>query len=137
MNIQPVPVEFVNASWEVVEPFIQSAIEHSNGDGLYSIDNIRGHIASGQWLLLVAVDDSNTVCGAATIAITNYPKHRVAFVTTIGGKLITSKDTYAQFKAILKANGCTLIQAYGRESIVRLWKRYDFTPKQTLMEAPL
>lgn len=137
MKVQPVPVEFTNASWDLVEPFIRSAMEHSGGDTLYSVDNIRDYITSGRWLLLVAIDDSNNVCGASTIAISNYPKHRVALVTAIGGRLITSKDTYKQFRAILKAQGCTLIQAYGRESIVRLWKRYDFSPRQTLMEAPL
>ena len=137
MKVQPVPVEFTNASWTFVAPFISSAIEHSEGGTLYSVDNIRDYVTSGKWLLLVAIDDSNVICGAATIAIGNYPKHRVALVTTIGGRLIASKDTYEQFKAILKAHGCTLIQAYGRESIVRLWKRYNFSPRQTLMEAPL
>ena len=36
--------------------------------------------------------------------------------------------------ALMKAHGATKIQGYGRESIVRLWKRFNFEPRNTLVE---
>ena len=72
--------------------------------------------------------------GACTVSFLNYPLHRVAFITTIGGKLISNDDTFQQLKTILKASGATKIQGYGRDAIVRLWKRYNFEPRNTLVE---
>jgi len=100
----------------------------------YNVDHIRLYVTTGAWLLVVAVDETNKVCGACTVSFINYPLHRVAFVTSIGGRLISSKDTFEQLKQILKSYGATKIQGYGRESIVRLWKRYDFEPRNTLVE---
>ena len=103
----------------------------------YTVDHIRQFLASGQWLLLVAVDETKAVHGACAVSFINYPLHRVAFVTAIGGKLISNQDTFEQLKAILKNYGATKIQGYGRESIVRLWKRYKFEPRNTLVEVLL
>ena len=138
IKVQPVDISYVNQTWPLVEPFIDSAITsgypYATEGLLYNLDHIKAYVTSGQWLLVVATDDDNTIKGAATIAFTNYPNHRVAFVTAIGGKLVVSKETMAQFKALLTQRGATMIQAYGRESIVRLWKRYEFEPRNTLVE---
>jgi hypothetical protein len=91
----------------------------------------------GQWLLLVATDEENKVHGAATVSFLNYPMARVAFITLIGGRLVSNKETFEQLKDILKQRGATKVQGYGRESIVRLWKRYGFEPRTTLVEVKL
>ena len=85
-------------------------------------------------MLIVAVDEENTIHGACTVSFMNYPLHRVAFVTAIGGKLISNEDTFEQLKNICKQNGATKIQGYGREAIVKLWSRYGFEPRSTLVE---
>jgi hypothetical protein len=89
---------------------------------------------SGQWVLLVAIDEEMKIHGAATVSFMNYPLHRVAFITCIGGKLISNQETFNQLKLLLKSHGATKIQGSGRESIVRLWKRYNFEPRNTLVE---
>lgn len=138
IKVMPVEVEYVNQTWPMVEGFIQAAFDQGElGESLYSIDNVRGYLTSGQWLLVVAVDENNQIQGAGTVSFLNYPKHRVGFMTSIGGKMITNKDTFAQLQLILKQRGCTMIQAYGRESIVRLWRRYNFKPANTLVEVLL
>jgi hypothetical protein len=88
-------------------------------------------------MLLVAVDEDNTVHGAATVSFINYPLSRVAFITAIGGKLISNDETFEQLKALLKQRGATKIQGFGREAIVRLWKRYNFEPRNTLVEVTI
>jgi hypothetical protein len=87
--------------------------------------------------LLVATDDSNQIHGAATVSFANYPKNRVAFITLIGGKLISNQDTFAQLCNILRHAGATKIQGMARPAIARLWKRYGFEERTTLVEVKL
>lgn len=138
LSLRPVDTNYVQQTWPLVEPFITDAMK-KGGDfpdwaAGYTVDHIQMFLTSGQWLLIVAVDEQNTIHGAATVSFMNYPLHRVAFVTTIGGKLISSPDTVEQLKGLLKQRGATKIQGYGRPAIVRLWKRYNFEPRNTLVE---
>jgi len=138
ISVQRVDIQNVSIAWPLVAKYLQSAFDLGDdvpdSRKLYSLDNVRQYISSGEWLLIVAVDTDNKVCGAATVSFANFPFHRVAFVTAIGGRLIVSKDTFKQFDDILKQHGATMIQAYGRESIVRLWRRFGFKPRNTLVE---
>jgi hypothetical protein len=63
--------------------------------------------------------------------------HRVAFITAIGGKLISNKETFDQMKTILNKFGATKLQGYARKSVVRLWERFDFKPVNTLIEVKI
>lgn len=141
IRVQPVDPAYVNQTWPLVESYIKSAFEsgypYPEEGFLYSIDDVRHYVTSGQWLLIVAVNDASEIKGAATISFANYPRHRVAFVTAIGGKLICNNDTVNQLKILCKQRGATILQAYGKESIVRLWKRYNFEPRNTLVETLL
>ena len=122
----------------MVEGYLTEALEKGHDfpewANSYNISHIQMFLTSGQWLLVVAVDEEGKIQGATTVSFINYPLHRVAFVTAIGGKLISNQDTFEQFKNLLKARGATKIQGYGREAIVRLWKRYKFEPRNTLVE---
>lgn len=138
LSIQYVETNFVYQVWDKVVPFIMDAMQ-KGGDfpaesHNYDVEHMRVFLTSGQWLLVVAVDENNEIHGAATVSFLNYPKHRVAFITSIGGKLIANNDTFEQFKNLLKLRGATKIQGYGREAIVRLWKRFNFEPRNTLVE---
>ena len=62
---------------------------------------------------------------------------RVAFITAIGGKLVSSPETFEQMSAIFKSNGATKIQGMARESVARLWKRFGFIDKATLVETKI
>jgi hypothetical protein len=138
LTIRPVDTNFVQRVWPVVKPFLEEAIV-KGGDFPdwaqdYTVEHIQSFLTSGAWLLIVATDEENKIHGCAAVSFINYPLHRVAFVTAIGGKLISSQDTFDQLKTLLKLRGATKIQGYGRDAIVRLWKRYDFEPRNTLVE---
>ncbi len=135
MKIQHVPVEWVNSTWDMVEGFIVSALEHAKGD--YTADQVKTFLVLGQWTLLVATDDDNKIHGAAAVNLYNRPNDRVAFIVAIGGKLISSKDTVAQLKAYLAAMGATVLEGAARESIARLWSRYGFTEKYRIVGVKL
>ena len=135
LEIKHVPVQYVNQAWPLVEKFIKDAVNYGGDD--YTLDQVRVYLASGQWLLVVAADEQGAVKGAATISFSNYPNDRVAFVTFIGGRLISSQDTFKQFKDLLKANGATKIQGAARESIARLWSRYGFEERYRIVETKI
>lgn len=130
MRIERVDVGHVHQVWPLVEGHIASALEHAKGD--YTLESVKVLLATGQWLMLVAVDDDG-VQGAATVSFTSRPHDRVAFITTIGGKLISSDETFEQLKALLRALGATCIEGAARESIARLWSRYGFEEKYRIV----
>lgn len=139
--IRPVEVNYVSQVWPRVESFLNDALVKDSDvpdwSDCYNIHHIQGFVTSGQWLLLVAVDDKNEIHGAATVTFSNYPMNRVAFITLIGGHLVSNPDTFEQLRNLLKSYGATKLQGYGRPAIVRLWKRYGFEPRTTLVEVKL
>lgn len=134
MIIERVDLAHVHHVWPMVEKFLSSALEHSQGD--YTIEQVKTLVAMGNWTLLVAVDD-NGVQGAATVDFFNRPNDRVAFITTIGGRLISSVETFEQLKTLLKTFGATCIEGAARESIARLWSRYGFEEKYRIVGVKL
>lgn len=134
MNIQPVAVEYVNQVWDAAAQHLEPAIQYGQGD--YSLEHMRVFATTGQWLLVVAVNEQS-IQGAALINFFNRPTERVAFVSVMGGKLITSKETFKQFKAILAAHGATYIEGASRESAARLWQRYGLQEKYRIVGAKL
>lgn len=139
ISIQYVDTAYVSQVWPRVEHFLAEALNSSpefpEWYHNYNVSHVQMFLTNGTWLLVVAVDEAGEIHGACTVAFANYPMHRVAFITAIGGKLVSSANTFNQLKALLKQRGATKIQGYGRESIVRLWQRYGFEPRLTLVEA--
>ena len=135
MSVRPVPVEFVHQVWPTVRMSIIASVKESSGESLYSLGAIRQKIAEGTWELFVVVDDENKIHGAGTVEYIHYPMHRVAFITALGGTKIVSRDTFSQFLSFVKmARGATLVQAYGRPAIVRLYRRVGLSTANTLVE---
>jgi len=127
-HVQP---NFCAQTWPQIEGFL---IEACKFDDEYTLDQIKTFICTGQWMLLIA-SDNGKIYGAATINFLNMPNSRVAFVTAIGGRLISSQDTYKQMIDIFKQFGATKVQGAARESIARLWSRYGFKERYRIVEA--
>ena len=136
LKVQPVPVQLVNQTWERVDPFIRAAHEKF-GEAEYTVEQMKVQLVSGEWMLMVATDEQGEIHGAATVSFINYPSDRVAFITAIGGKLVTNPDTFEQMSRLLKANGATKIQGVAKEAVARLWKRFGFQDKAILVEVKL
>lgn len=130
MKIETVDQAHTNVIWSMVEGFIEEALSHSGGD--YSVDEARTLVNMGHWVLMVAVEDQRVV-GACTVSFFNRPSARVAFITAIGGRLISSPDTFKQLSTLCKSFGATQIEGAARESIARLWKRYGFEEKYRIV----
>lgn len=134
MKIQHVDINYVNQIWSQVEKFIEAALAYQDD---HNIEHAKVYVTNGTWMLIVAIDGADVIHGAATIQFYNRPKDRVAFVVTMGGKLITGHETYAQFTELLKAFGATYIEGASRESAARLWQRFGLQEKYRVVGAKL
>jgi hypothetical protein len=141
LQIQPVSANYVAQVWPQVKDFLQEALV--KGDPVpewsdnYDISHVQGFLTSGAWELVVAADEQGVIHGCCTVSFANYPKNRVAFITLIGGKLISSQDTFKQLSNILRLAGATKIQGMARPAIARLWKQFGFEQRTTLVEVKL
>jgi hypothetical protein len=135
LTVQHIPTNYCAQAWPLVEGFIAQAHQHDPSD--YSMEQIQMYVTMGMWVLLVAVDENSKVHGAGTVSFINYPTNRVAFFTTIGGKLISNQDTFEQLKALLKAMGATKIQGAVRESVERWLKRYGFAKRYSVVQSDI
>lgn len=131
MSIQLIPTAYVHQNWAAVEPFIDAASEWANGD--FTVDQLRADLGQGRAFLYCA-KDGQSVTGAAVVAFQNGRNKRVAFVLSMGGRLIANQENFEQFAALLKQAGATHIGGAGRPSTVRLWSRFGFKEKSVLFE---
>jgi hypothetical protein len=79
-------------------------------------------LINGSQTLLVAVEDEKVI-GAATIQVSSFPNHRVATMTTVGGRCVVDEETFNQVIAWAKAQGATKIRAYASGARVRLYRQ--------------
>jgi translation initiation factor 1 (eIF-1/SUI1) len=135
MTVFPLNVAYLHQHWEEVAKYLNPALELS-GVEEFTLEQMKVYILNGSWTLFVVVEEEK-LCGAVVVAFSNYPNDRVAFVTAIGGKFISSKETFEKFKVALKNMGATKIQGGARESVARLWNRLGFKNKQILVEYKL
>lgn len=132
MNIQQINPAFICQIWPRVSLMLTRGLEHSGGE--YSIDQLQFMLVRGEQSLLV-VESEGEVVGAASVAFENYPAARIAFITAVGGKMISSMDVYGQLVEWCRANGCTKIRGAARESIARLWKqKFGFEQRYIIVE---
>jgi len=139
LSIRPVDTNYVSQTWPYVKKYIDESQEKGlvSGSADYNSDHVLSYLTSGQWMLIVAVDDDNQIHGAMTLSFINYPMNRVAFVTTTGGKMIINKETFEQLKRIAKHHGATKIQAMARPSMVKLLKTCGMQPCNILVESTI
>jgi hypothetical protein len=134
MKLLRIAPEQIAQRWDEIEPYLTSGLDWSNGD--FNVEHAKVYVSMNQWLL-IGVFDGNVIKGAMTVSFSNLPNDRVAFITAIGGKNITNRDTFDQFKAILKAYGATKIQGSVRQSVARLWRRLGFQERSIIVEQKL
>jgi ribosomal protein S18 acetylase RimI-like enzyme len=136
MKVQHVPIQYVNQAWDAVSGFLKAAIEQQTGDKDYTLEQVQVYVSSGQWALLVAVEDDKII-GAATVNFFNRPNNRVAFITYIGGRLIVSKESFKQMCEVLKTYGATSVEGAVNDAVARLWQRFGFVEKYKIVEVTL
>ena len=135
LTIQPVNIAYFHQTWGLVEDLFAKAAKQDSED--YTLDQIKGLLANGSWVLLVAIDEENTIHGAAAVNFYNMPNYRVGFITAMAGKAIVNEDVYGQVCNFIKANGATRVQCAARESAARLYKQVGMQERHVIMETKL
>jgi hypothetical protein len=135
LTVRPVGVQYIHQTWPLVEELFERANKHDNGD--YTLDQIKGLLANGSWVLLVATDEENNVHGVASVNFYNMPNYRVGFITASAGKAIANKEVYGQLCSFIKANGATRVQCAARKSAARLYKQMGMEERHIIMETKL
>lgn len=135
MTVKEVPLKYVNLTWPLVDKYLRAALRHAEGE--ITLDEVKAYLIQGIWSLYVAVDETEEIYGAAVINYYNRTDNRIAFVTLIGGKLITTPELFSQLSDILRANGATCIEGAVRDSLVRLWSRIGARKKANLIQFKL
>ena len=123
MKIQHVPVEFVQQTLPLVEELLRPAFELSPLSDEFELGHLKLYVSQGQHVLLVWTDTDNFIHAAATIQWHNFPNHRTAFITAIGGTDVFTPDSLASLDAWVRANGGTKIQGVVRDSVARLCRQ--------------
>ena len=135
LTIQPVNIAYFHQTWGLVEDLFAKAAKQDSQD--YTLDQIKSLLANGSWVLLVAIDEENTIHGAASVNFYNMPNYRVGFITAMAGKAIVNEDVYGQVCNFIKANGATRVQCAARESAARLYKQVGMQERHVIMETIL
>jgi hypothetical protein len=107
--------------WDKVEKYLEGGLSKSGGE--YNVHHLKQYLTSGQQTLLIIIDDEQKIHGAIAIEFTNFPNDRVAYITSIGGRHMTSPDLWAQFENTLRQLGATTIRGAAHETVARLWRR--------------
>jgi hypothetical protein len=135
ITVKPVFSEYFHQTWPLVKDLFASALKFGGDE--YTLDQIKGLLASGSWVLLVATDEENVIHGAASVNFYNMPNDRIGLITAMAGKAIVNRDVFGQVCALLKANGVTKVQCAARESAARLYKQVGLEERYTILEAKL
>lgn len=134
LNLRIVPVTHMQQVWSEVSPLLASAMVHSAGE--YDLNQLKVMLVDGKQTLLVLVDENDKIQTAFTIEWVNFPNHRIAFMTSIGGR--TDVNAFNQFKDWVKAHGGTKIQGAAFEAVAKLWNRkFKFENKYIIVEYTL
>ena len=120
--IQVVNPIHVHQMWDVVGPFIESAVSVALGDSDCTLDQLKLQLVSGAQTLLVAIEDEKII-GAASIQVSTMPNHRVATLTTTGGRGVTNPEVMEQVVAWAKSQGATKIRAFASGARIRLYRQ--------------
>lgn len=116
--IVQVPPSQVVATWPTIEKYLTAALQRSAGE--YSVEQLKVFLVEGKHALLISVED-DVVTGAATVAPQYYPNASVAFITALGGHLITSRILFSQLCNWCRDQGFTSIRGACSDSVARLF----------------
>ena len=136
LTLKRIPQEQVEAMWPQLMPFIEDALVQAKATE-YGVEESKQFLLGGHMVAIGFFDDSDHLHGAITVSVMRYPRETIAFITSIGGRMIANKDTLEQLNSICRSLGAKKLQGYARESVARLWRRLGFRNRAILVELDL
>jgi hypothetical protein len=136
ITVQSVGLDFIHHVWPEVEHFIVSGLKNSGGE--YTAEHLKVYVTQGMQQLIVAVNEENKIIGAATVELSNFPNERIAFITSVGGKMLANKEVLSQVENWARLNGATMVRGAASESVARLWRKaFNYESRYIIVEKKL
>lgn len=121
IQVQIVSPANIYQIWYKIEPYFEAAELEGMGD--CTTCQLKLQLVSGAQTLLIAVDGEQVIQGAASLSLQNLPNHRVAVITSIGGKGIVDEEVFNQVVSWAKSQGATKIRAWAKDAQARLYRQ--------------
>ena len=133
MKVSLIPVEHVNAVWDVVGKLLEPAVAVTNGR--YTTYDVYNAIQRQAMTLWVAFDDGG-IHGCQVTQITDYPSKRVLVsVFTAGRKLRSWREPMMDvLMRWARDHDCEAIEGLGREGWVKMMEPYGFKKMLVMFE---
>lgn len=135
-QLQVVHPDYVHRIWDDVKPLIEASCA-SNTTGDTSAEHLKVKVLEGHQAMFVITNDDNKITGVATVELINYPNHRVALITSLGGRDIVGTETFSQFELWAKSQGASKIRAWAKEPQARLYKKVGLETAMLVVEKNL
>jgi hypothetical protein len=119
-QIQIIAPEYVYSLWPILEDFFERSAAESTNDS--TADQIKTSLARGSQILFGVIDENEKLVGAFSVELINYPNHRVAQTTGMGGKGLFDENTIKQYEDWCRTQGCTKIRAWAKDAQARLYR---------------
>jgi hypothetical protein len=118
-QMQIVPPNYIHQVWDKIESFFDRAMLAGTDD--YNVDQLKMLLVDGKQTLFVFVEEENII-GALAVELINFPNHRIAHTSAVGGKEIFDENTIKQYEDWCRAQNATKIRAFAKDAQARLYK---------------
>ena len=118
-KIQTLATEYVYQFWPIIGPMLERSVASGVND--CTAEQMKMSLAHGKELLFVVTEDEEII-GAFVVNIINYPNHRVAQTTAMGGKGLFDENTVKEYEDWCRSQGCTKIRAWAKDAQARLYR---------------
>lgn len=117
MKLQQVNPNYVCQLWDIIGPMLNSGLPDNCE---YSIDQLKGMLATGERVLLVAENDGE-IKGACAVSLQRHHNKFVCWIMSLGGSggvlfLATELESWA------KSQGCTDMKAETSRGLSNIFK---------------
>jgi hypothetical protein len=118
-QMQIVPPNYIHQVWDKIESYFDRAMLAGTDD--YNVDQLKMLLTEGRQTLFVFIED-DAIIGALAVELINFPNHRIAHTSAVGGKGIFDENTIKQYEDWCRAQNATKIRAFARDAQARLYK---------------
>lgn len=136
VKVTDVNTEDIELLWPRVEPFLQGALEHSQGE--YSLEDIKLQLMTGLMRLWIAYDEEGIILASAVSEIRIFPQKRVCFVILMGGENMERwLHTSAAVQHWAMENGADSVVGYVRKGLAKKLKDFGYREIYTVVQQDL
>jgi hypothetical protein len=118
-QMQIVPPNYIHQVWDKIESYFDRAMLAGTDD--YNVDQLKMLLTEGRQTLFVFIEDE-AIIGALAVELINFPNHRIAHTSAVGGKGIFDENTIKQYEDWCRAQNATKIRAFAKDAQARLYK---------------